>query len=275
MQVYSITHVEKLLETLSEQGTELGISLLKAIAIFVIGRYIIKLINKVVKGLLSKRHIDPAVSSFLGSLINIALIVMLIVSVIAALGIQTSSFAALIASAGVAIGMALSGNLSNFAGGIIILLFKPFKIGDYISTADVQGTVVDIQIFHTILTTFDNIKVYIPNGSLSSGYIKNMSTDKRRVDWTFGIDYGEDFERAKKAILDAVSGDSRILKEHEPFIELNELADSSVNIVLRLWVKSSDYWDIYFLVNKLVYAKFNSEGINFPFPQLTVHNGKE
>ncbi|OJU54577.1 MAG: mechanosensitive ion channel protein MscS, partial [Bacteroidales bacterium 45-6] len=197
--------MEKILSTLTDEGTSLGLSLLKALVIFFIGRYIIKLVNKIVRKLLSKQNIAPAVRTFVGSLINIVLIVMLIVSVIGALGIQTTSFAALIASAGVAIGMALSGNLSNFAGGLIILLFKPFKIGDYISSSTLGGTVVEIQIFHTILNTPDNVRVHIPNGLLSSGYINNYSVEKRRIEWTFGVDYGADFEKVKETILDVLA----------------------------------------------------------------------
>lgn len=274
LQIESFSNMEKILSTLTEEGTSLGLSLLKALVIFFIGRYIIKFINKIVRGLLSKQNIVPAVRTFVGSLINIVLIVMLIVSIIGALGIQTTSFAALIASAGVAIGMALSGNLSNFAGGLIILLFKPFKIGDYISTSSVGGTVAEIQIFHTILNTPDNVKVYIPNGLLSSGYINNYTVEQRKIEWTFGVDYGEDFEKVKETILDVLAQEPRIFSEPAPFVELISLADSSINIVVRVWAKGSDYWDVYFLINKLVYAKFNEVGINFPFPQLTVHQAK-
>lgn len=274
LQIESISKIEKVLTTLSEQGVELGLSIVKALVIFIIGRYIIKLINKLVKKLLNKQNIAPAVRTFVGSLINIVLIIMLIVSIIGALGIQTTSFAALIASAGVAVGMALSGNLSNFAGGLIILLFKPFKIGDYIATSSVGGTVEEIQIFHTILNTPDNVRVFIPNGTLSSGHINNYAVDKRRIEWTFGVDYGEDFENVKANILEVLSEESRIFPEPAPFVELISLGDSSVNIVVRVWIKGSDYWDIYFKINKLIYAKFNEVGINFPFPQMTVHQAK-
>lgn len=267
----SVSKLEAVLETLLSQGTHLGLAILKALIIFLIGRFVIKLINKLVKKLLNKKDIAPAVRTFVGSLVNITLIILLIISVIGALGIQTTSFAALIASAGVAIGMALSGNLSNFAGGLIILLFKPFKIGDYISTSSVSGTVEEIQIFHTILNTPDNLKVYIPNGSLSSGYINNYNVDRRRVEWVFGVDYGEDFDKVKKSILNVLSQESRILNEPEPLIEIKELDASSVNVVVRVWVAASDYWGVYFSINKDIYHAFNAEGINFPFPQMTIH----
>lgn len=271
LQAEAMTKVERIIETLLEQGTHLGLAVLKALIIFIIGRYIIKLINNVVKKLLTKKDVAPAVRTFVSSLVNIVLIIMLIMSVIGALGIQTTSFAALIASAGVAIGMALSGNLSNFAGGLIILLFKPFKIGDFITTSSVSGTVEEIQIFHTVLNTSDNLKVFIPNGSLSSGYINNYNVDRRRIEWVFGVDYGEDFDKVKATILKVLEQDSRIFPDPAPFVELKELDASSVNIVVRVWVAASDYWGVYFATNKNIYQTFNEKGINFPFPQLTVH----
>lgn len=271
LQVTSPSNLERILETLLDQGTHLGLAILKALIIFIVGRYIIKFINKLVKKILHNRDLAPAVWTFVGSLVNITLTVMLLMAVIGALGIQTTSFAALIASAGVAIGMALSGNLSNFAGGIIILLFKPFKIGDNISTANVAGTVEEIQIFHTVLTTGDNLKVFVPNSSLSSGYINNFNVERRRIEWIFGVDYGVDFEKVKDTILKALKEESRILPEIDPFIELKELDASSVNIIVRVWVIASDYWDVYFNINKIIYRTFNEEKINFPYPQITVH----
>lgn len=270
----SVSKMERAAQTLLEQGTHLGLAILKALIIFIIGRIVIKLINKFIKKILEKRDIAPAVKTFVSSLVNILLIILLIVAVISALGIETTSFAALIASAGIAIGMALSGNLSNFAGGLIILLFKPFRIGDYIATTDVSGTVIEIQIFHTILNTLDNVRVHIPNGTLSSGYINNYNVDKRRVEWIFGVDYGEDFDKVKQVILDILSKDSCILDDPTPFIELHQLDSSSVNIVVRVWTKGSDYWSVYFSVNQEVYKTFNEKGINFPFPQLTIHQAK-
>jgi small conductance mechanosensitive channel len=205
--------------------------------------------------------------------VNIVLLVMLLLAVIGKLGIELTGFAALLASAGVAIGMSLSGNLQNFAGGLIILLFRPYKVGDYIeASAGVAGTVKEIQIFHTILTTVDNKVIYVPNGSMNSAVITNYShLDTRRVDWTFGIEYGEDFDRVRQVLLGLIQADPRILKSPEPFIELGELADSSVNVTVRVWVKSGDYWDVFFYMNQAVYATFNKEGIGFPYPHLTVN----
>lgn len=264
--------VEGALNSIMTHATTLGWTLLKAFLVFIVGRLLINLVNKLIKRVLLKRDIEPSVKTFVGSLVNVVLTILLIISVVGALGVQTTSFAALLASAGVAIGMALSGNLANFAGGLIILLFKPFKVGDYIEAQSNGGTVKEIQIFHTILITPDNKTVYIPNGSLSSGAVTNFSRqDTRRVDWTFGVDYGEDYSKVQQVIETILARDSRILPDPAPFIALHALADSSVNIVVRVWVKSSDYWDVYFGINQAVYKTFNEEGINFPFPQLTVH----
>jgi small conductance mechanosensitive channel len=271
LQVESLSAYEKVIVSVIEQGSTWGIVIIKALIILAIGKMLINLTNKLVRRLLRRKGIDPSVQSFVGSLINVILIVLLIVSIIGVLGIQTTSFAALLASAGVAIGIALSGNLSNFAGGILILLFKPFKVGDFITAQGVSGTVVEIQIFHTILNGPDNIRQYIPNGSLSSGVVTNFNVDKRRVEWIFGVDYGEDYDTVKAVIGRILAKESRLLPDPAPFIALHALDSSSVNIVVRAWVRGSDYWDVYFDINKEVYATFNGCGINFPFPQLTVH----
>lgn len=264
--------LESFISSLIEQGSHLGWTIIKAIIVFLVGRFVIKMINKLVRRILTKRDFDPSVKTFMGSLVNVTLMILLIISVVGALGVQTTSFAALLASAGVAVGMALSGNLSNFAGGLIILLFKPYKVGDYIESQGVGGTVKEIQIFHTILLTGDNKNIFIPNGSLSSGIVTNIGKEPtRRVEWTFGVEYGSDYEHVKRVIESVLAQDARILGDPAPFIALSALADSSVNVVVRAWVKSSDYWGVYFETNKAIYATFNAEGIGFPFPQLTVH----
>lgn len=271
----SSPRLEKIVNSLVEQGSHLGWTIIKAILVFIIGRFVIRMINKLVRRILTKRDFDPSVKTFVGSLVNVTLMILLIISVVGALGVQTTSFAALLASAGVAIGMALSGNLSNFAGGLIILLFKPYKVGDYIESQGVGGTVKEIQIFHTILLTADNKNIYIPNGSLSSGVVTNIGREPtRRVEWTFGVDYGSDYEQVKRVIESVLAQDARILNDPAPFIALSALADSSVNVVVRAWVKSPDYWGVFFDTNKAIYATFNAEGIGFPFPQLTVHQAK-
>lgn len=265
--------LEGFINSLIEQGSHLGWTIIKAIIVFVVGRFIIRVINKLVRRILTKRDFDPSVKTFVGSLVNVTLMILLIISVVGALGVQTTSFAALLASAGVAIGMALSGNLQNFAGGLIILLFRPYKVGDFIeASTGASGTVKEIQIFHTILITADNKMIYVPNGSMSSGVITNYSKlDTRRIEWNFGVDYGEDYNKVEKVLREIIANDKRILTSPAPFIELGELAASSVNIKIRVWVNSSDYWDVFFSMNQTVYSTFNKEGINFPFPQLTVH----
>ena len=229
-------------------------------------------INRLVASILQRRHIEISVQTFLSSLVNIILTILLIITVIGALGVNTTSFAALIASAGVAIGMALSGNLQNFAGGLIILLFKPYRVGDFIDVCGVQGTVSAVQIFHTILLTPDNKAVYLPNGSTSSSTITNYSReDKRRIEWTFGIDYGEDVGRAPTAILSVITVDVRILPDPAPFVAVGGLSDSSVDIIVRVWVPTEEYWNVYFDMHQRVYETFNEQKINFPYPQQTVH----
>ena len=252
---------------------DLGGRILAALIIFIIGKLIVNWINRLFAKMLEKRKVDASIQSFLKSIVNITLLVLLFLAVIGKLGIELTSFAALLASAGVAIGMALSGNLSNFAGGVIILVFRPYKVGDYIeASTGASGTVTDIQIFHTVLTTPDNRVVFAPNGAMSGAVVTNYSRkDTRRVDFSFGVEYGTDFELAKSTIMEVISKDSRILKDPAPFIELGALADSSVNITVRVWVNAADYWGVNFDMNKNVYATFNEKGISFPFPQLTVH----
>lgn len=275
-QEISIDKIDLLVRKLIEFCITAGRHILIAAIIFIVGRLLISFINRIVANMLSRRHIDASVQTFLRSLVKILLTVLLIVSVIGALGINTTSFAALLASAGVAIGMALSGNLQNFAGGLVILLFKPYRVGDWIEAQGVQGTVKEIQIFHTVLTMSDNKVVYIPNGSMSTAVVINYSrNDSRRLEWTIGIDYGEDVTRAQKAIEKALGTDARILTDPAPFIAVTALADSSVNLVVRAWVKTADYWPVYHETLRRIYDTFNSEGINFPYPQQTVHVVKE
>ena len=271
------TKLSRVLDSLVEQGAALGWTLIKALLVFIVGRFLISMINKLVQRVLLKRNIDPSIKTFVGSLIHIILMILLIVSVVGALGVQTASFAALLASAGVAIGMALSGNLSNFAGGLIILIFKPYKVGDFIEAQNLSGTVREIQIFHTVLTTTDNKVIYIPNGSLSSSAVINYSYQQvRRIDWTFGVEYGTDYAKVKGILEEILAKDERILQEPAaPFVAMSQLADSSVNYVVRVWVKSADYWDVYFDITRIVYERFNAEGIGFPFPQLTIHQAKD
>lgn len=260
---------------LLDSSVDIGLRLLGAIAIYLIGKYIIKWLNKLFEKLMIRRKLDPTVTSFLKSLINILLYLVLALSIIGQLGIKLTGIAALIASAGMAVGMALSGNLSNFAGGLLILVFRPFKVGDYIeSSAGASGIVKEIQIFHTILVTPDNKTIYAPNGNLSNGVITNYSMkDLRRVEWDIAVEYGTDFTKVEQVVKNIIAQNPMIVQTPEPSILLGELADSSVNIKIRVWVKTDDYWAVNFQMNKDIYETFNKEGIEFPFPQLTVHQG--
>jgi small conductance mechanosensitive channel len=197
---------------------------------------------------------------------------MLVITALGMLGIAMTSFIAILGAAGLAVGMELSGTLQNFAGGAMILIFKPFNVGDVIDAGGYVGSVKDIQIFNTILKTPDNKTIIIPNGGLSNSSMTNYSTeDKRRVDWTIGIGYGDDIDKARASIKAMCDADSRILKDPEVFIAVSELADSSVNFAVRAWVNAADYWGVYFDMNENVYKTFNKEGINIPFPQMDVH----
>jgi small conductance mechanosensitive channel len=269
----SFLKVDGLADNLFSQGVDLGITILKAAVIFFAGRLVIKLVDKLVRRVMERRNVDASIKSFLISMINVLLVILLIISIIGALGIETTSFAALLASAGIAIGMALSGNLSNFAGGLIILLFKPFRVNDYIVAQGTEGTVKEIQIFHTVLRTADNRLIYIPNGGLSSGVVTNTNVDRRRVEWIFGVDYGTSYDLVRTTLETLLAADKRVLTDPAPFIAIHALADSSVNVVIRAWVQAPDYWGVYFDFNRNVYDTFNARGISFPFPQLTVHKG--
>ena len=264
--------IDTLLKQLLTTGVEIGKNILLAIIIYMAGKFVIKLINRLTQQMLERKNIDPTIQSFLKSFVSILLNVLLIIMVISALGVDTTSFAALLASIGVAAGMALSGNLQNLAGGLIILLFKPFKVGDMIEAQGVLGIVKEIQIIHTMLQTPDNKEIFVPNGSLSSGSITNYSKmDTRRVDFTVSVEYGTDVEKVTNALRGIADADSRVLKDPQAFIALSGLADSSVNFTFRVWVKGTDYWPVYFDLNKQIYEEFNRQDIKFPFPQLQIH----
>lgn len=268
--------LEKLIDKLIDLSIAAGKHILLAVVILVVGRLIVNVLNRLVARMLDRRKVDPTIQTFLKSLVNILLMVLLIVSVIGALGINTTSFAALLASAGVAVGMALSGQLQNLAGGIIVLFFRPYKVGDWIEAQGVQGKVTAIQIFHTILTMVDNKVVYVPNGVMSSGVVVNYNrNDTRRVEWVIGIDYGEDTARAEAVVREVIAADKRILDAPAPYVAVQALDASSVNLVARVWVKTPDYWDVSYDTNRRIYDAFNKAGINFPFPQQTIHVVKD
>lgn len=249
-----------------------GIKLLAAIVVLLLGRWVIKLIKKGLTKMMERRNSNPTLNSFLMSLVSVVLTFFLIMAIVGILGINTSSLVALLASAGLAIGMALSGTLQNFAGGVMIMLFKPFKVGDFISAQGYEGKVNEIQIFNTHLLTTDNKEVILPNGILSTGTLTNFSKQEtRRVDWVFSIAYGDDYDKAKTVLRRLCDEDQRIKQTPEPFIELGKLNNSSVDITLRVWVNSEDYWAVFFNMNERVYKVFAQEGLNIPFPQMDVH----
>ena len=249
-----------------------GIKLVAAIVVLLLGRWVIKLIKKGVTKVMTRRKMDPSLSSFLMSLVSVLLTFLLIIAIVGILGVNTSSLVALLASAGLAIGMALSGTLQNFAGGVMIMLFKPFKVGDFISAQGYEGVVNEIQIFNTHVLTPDNKEVILPNGSLSTGAMTNFSKQgTRRVDWSFSIAYGDDYDKAKSLLLRLCDEDGRIQKTPQPFVELGKLNDSSVDITVRVWVDAADYWAVFFSMNEKVYKAFATEGLSIPFPQMDVH----
>ena len=268
----STVSLDVLITKLVDLSVSLGSKLITALIVFLGGRWSIRKLNRLLIKIMEKRQVEASLFSFTRSLVKITLNFILVIILISVLGIETSSFIALFASAGVAIGMALSGTLQNFAGGVMILLFKPFKVGDFIEAQGQSGSVKEIQIFNTIISTPDNKIIIIPNGGLSTGITKNYSKEEmRRVDWEFGIAYGDNYDTAKKVIEKLLASDERILKEPAYFIALNSLGASSVNLVVRAWVKAGDYWDVYFGMNEKVYKTFAEENLNIPFPQMDVH----
>nr|WP_321487379.1 mechanosensitive ion channel domain-containing protein [uncultured Draconibacterium sp.] len=250
-----------------------GPKLIGAIITLIIGLWVISILRGAIRRRFEKQDVDPSLRGFLNSLLGIGLKAMLWIAVIGMMGVQMTSFVAILGAAGLAVGMALSGTLQNFAGGVMILIFKPFKVGNYISAQGHSGTVNEIQIFNTILKTPDNKTIIIPNGGLATGSMINFSAEaKRRVDFTFGIAYGDDVDKAKEVLMKLIKADERIINDPaEPFIAVSELADSSVNLVVRVWAEAANYWGIYFDLHEKVYKTFEKEGLNIPFPQMDVH----
>lgn len=286
--------IQKMVNGLISFGLKVGI----AILVFYVGRYIIRKLYKMVYNVMTHRHIDQSLTTFVLSLIRMVLYFILVISIIGILGLETSSFLAIFASAGVAIGMALSGTLQNFAGGVLILLLKPYKVGDFIEVNGYTGTVKSIQLFNTVINTVDNKAIILPNGALSTSSINNYSLESyRRVDWTVCLAYGTDLDKAKDALMEIVQADPRVVKkyieddelykqqnlidkrvvsvqnkvERPPFVGLNEMADSSINFVVRAWTHASNYWPLYFDINERIYKELPEKGFSFPFPQMDVH----
>lgn len=280
LEVIKNTDTNVLLQNLGQQAIQFGLKVIAALAIYIIGGWIIKKIVKLVAKGLKKKGSDAALASFVKSLVSITLWVLLIIITIGALGINTTSLAALLAAGGMAIGMALSGTVQNFAGGIMLLVFKPIKAGDFIEAQGFLGTVSEINITSTKLITLDNRVVFIPNGALSSGNINNFSiNDLRRVDINVCIAYGNDIEKAKEVALSIIKSNPKALNATtpgaaDPFVALLNFKESTIELVTRTWVKASDYWDVYFWINENLYAKLPENGIAFSYPQINVNINK-
>jgi small conductance mechanosensitive channel len=254
------------------QGLEFLMKLAAAIAIFIIGRIAIRIVTSGMQKAMQRHEVDRTLQSFVTNIVRIVLLIVVILMALGTLGVQTTSFVAILGAAGLAIGLALQGSLSNFAAGVLIVFFRPYKSGDYIEAAGVSGTVEDVQILTTILKTPDNKRVIVPNGQVMSGVITNYSAnDTRRVDLVFGVGYGDDLDKVKKTLKDIVAADGRVLAEPAPTIAVLELSDSSVNFVCRPWVRTADYWDVWFDLTEAVKKRFDAEGITIPFPQRDVH----
>lgn len=263
---------KEILSTVTGTAVQWGLKVLAALLLYAIGAWLIKKVKKVLKALFIKRKIEPSLATFTISFVNISLTVLLFVLVVSILGVPTSTFAALLAAGGLAVGMALSGTLQNFAGGVMLLLFKPFKVGDYIEASGLGGTVDAINITTTQIHTPDNKIIFLPNGSISNNNIQNYSmAEFRRVEWTITISYGDDVQEGIDLLLKYMREDKRVLNvPDEPFAAVSQLGDSAVLLIARAWTKGSDYWSLFFDMNKLIYEDFPKHGMNFPFPQLDV-----
>lgn len=261
-------YLEKLLELVLHYGPKI----LGALLIWFVGKWLIKMLVKGLTKLLERQRKDPSLRPFLLNLIGIVLKALLIISVLGMLGVEMTSFIALLGAIGLAVGMALSGTLQNFAGGVVLLFFKPFKIGDYIKAQGHEGIVKEIQLFHTVLKTLDNVTIIIANGVLSNSTITNLTAEPiRRVDWSFGVSYGTAVETVRQCVASLCEADTRILKDPDYYIAIEALADSAVNFTVRAYVQHQHYWEVYFDMNTAVYDAFNAQGIGIPFPQLDVH----
>ena len=249
-----------------------GLKILYAVIVLLVGLWVIKVITRSIHNLMDKKAIDASLRPFLKSIVSMTLKVVLLITVLGIVGVEMTSFIAILGAAGLAVGLALSGTLQNFAGGVIILMFKPFKVGDFVEVQDYMGVVKEIQIFSTIIITVDNRVVIIPNGGLSTGSLINYSAlPTRRVDLTFGIGYSDDIDKTKALIHRLADEHELVLNSPATFIAISELADSSVNFTVRLWVKTADYWTVYFDMIEKVKKAFDKEGISIPFPQRDVH----
>lgn len=261
----------KILDSLINGGVELAKNMVIAAIVFYAGKFAIKIVLRLVKKVMVRRNIDETVNKFVANILKISLQVALFIVIIGILGVKTSSIMGLIAATGFGVGLALSGTMQNFANGILLLVFRPYKVGDFIEVNDVNGTVKAIQIFHTILNTTDNKTIYIPNGTMGSATVINYNQESiRRIDWVVDMDYAEDFDKVKALLTQIVDSEPDILPTPAYEIHLQSLADSSIKVLLRCWVATENYWTLHFSVNKKIFELFKQHNVDFPFPQVTV-----
>ena len=266
----------ELLTNLVQEAGWIVFKVVLALAFYFIGKMIIKWVLRIMDRAFAHHSVEVSLCNFLRSLVKVLLMVMLLLAIIQTLGVNTSSFIALFASAGLAIGMALSGTLQNFAGGVILLILRPYKVGDYIESMGQKGTVESIGLFSTCLKTPDNQTVYVPNNSIATSIIDNYSqSETRRVDWLLSISYGDDVDVARREILAMLTADKRVLTDKAPAVYVKNLGESSVDLSIRAWVKNEDYWGLFYDMNEKMYKELPSKGINFPFPQMDVHVKKD
>ena len=260
------------IEKLKELGVEYGIKVIGALLVLIIGMWLAKMIKRGIVKVMEKRAADPTLTAFLSSLAHVALQVFVVIAALNLLSIQTASFIAILGAAGLAVGLALQGSLANFASGVLMIIFKPIKVGDFVEAGGALGSVEEISIFTTILKSPDNKKIILPNAAVTGGNITNFNINgTRRIEIVAGISYEDDIDKAKAVLTDILTADERILKDPAPQVALSEMADSSVNFVVRPWVKPADYWDVYFETMETIKKKFDEAGITIPFPQRDVH----
>jgi small conductance mechanosensitive channel len=253
-------------------GVDLGIKVATAVGIFLVGKFAVRLVVSAIAKVMQKQLVDKTLDTFICNLVRTALMIVVVIAAIGAVGIQTTSFIAIFGAAGLAVGLALQGSLSNFASGVLIVLFRPYRVGDWIEAAGISGSVEQVQILTTILKTGDNKQIIVPNSQIMDSIITNYSAnDTRRVDMVVGVSYGDDLDQVRKTLKDILAVEDRILPEPAPTIAVSALADSSVNFVVRPWVKTSDYWGVMFDLTEAIKKRFDKEGISFPFPQQDVH----
>jgi len=263
---------DEALALLQTTGLEFGINLGKAVVIFFVGKLLVRLLLRAVRKIMQAQEVDQTLASFVVSLSRMVLMLFVIIAAISALGIQTTSFIAVLGAAGLAIGLALQGSLSNFASGVLIVLFRPYKVGDFIEAAGISGTVVEVEILTTVFKTGDNKRVIVPNGQVMNSIITNYSAnDTRRVDMVVGVSYEDDLDKVRATLEELIAADERILDDPAHKIAVAELADSSVNFMLRPWVKTDDYWGVKLDLTEAIKKRFDKEGISFPYPQQDVH----